>query len=84
MCWNASVSLNTYIFGLFACIFSYMNNRIKLPNILFYQSFMLMQLIEYFIWKKQFSNKLLSQIGYLLIFSQPIFSILLIENIKIN
>jgi hypothetical protein len=84
MCWSASVSLNTYILGLFACIFSYMNNRIKLSNLFFYQSFMLMQLIEYFIWKKQFSNKLLSQIAYILIFSQPIFGILLIENIKLK
>lgn len=84
MCWSANVSLNTYIFGLFACIFSYMNNRIKLPNIFFYQSFMIMQLIEYFVWKKQFSNKLLSQIAYILIFSQPIFGILLIENVKLK
>jgi hypothetical protein len=84
MCWSANVSLNTYIFGLFACIFSYMNNRIKLPNLFFYQSFMSMQLIEYFVWKKQFSNKLLSQIAYILIFSQPIFGILLIENVKLK
>jgi hypothetical protein len=84
MCWSASVSLNTYILGLFACIFSYMNNRIKLSNILFYQSFMLMQLIEYFVWKKQFSNKLLSQIAYILILAQPIFGILQIEDIKIK
>jgi hypothetical protein len=84
MCWSASVSLNTYIFGLFACIFSYMNNRIKLPNLFFYQSFMIMQLIEYFVWKKQFSNKILSQIAYILIFSQPIFGILLIENVKLK
>jgi hypothetical protein len=61
-----------------------MNNRIKLPNLFFYQSFMSMQLIEYFVWKKQFSNKLLSQIAYILIFSQPIFGILLIENVKLK
>jgi hypothetical protein len=84
MCWSANVSLNTYIFGLFACIFSYMNNRIKLYNLFFLQSFMSIQLIEYFVWKKQFSNKLLSQIAYILILVQPIFAILQIENIKIQ
>ena len=84
MCWSESVSLNTYIFGLFACIFSYMNNRIKLSNLFFYQSFMIIQLIEYFVWKKQFSNKLLSQIAYILILAQPIFGILQIKDIKIK
>jgi hypothetical protein len=30
MCWNENVSLNTYIFGLFASIFGYLNNKITL------------------------------------------------------
>jgi hypothetical protein len=80
MCWNAKVSLNTYIFGLFACIFAYFNNKLEITTLLFIQTWMSMQLIEYFIWSKTFSNKLLSQIAFILIVLQPIFGILSISN----
>jgi len=80
MCWNANISLNTYIFGLFASSFAYYNGDIKMPAFIFYQSVITMQLIEYFIWSKTFSNRLLSQLGLLLILSQPIFNIIKIES----
>ena len=80
MCWNANISINTYIFGLFACLFAFFNNKLSLTRFLFAQSWMSMQLIEYFIWSKTFSNRLLSQIAFLVVFSQPIFSILCISN----
>ena len=79
MCWNASVSLNTYIFGLFACAFAYFNNKISLLEFFNLQSFMMMQLTEYFIWSKQFSNRLVSQLSYILILSQPFFGLLTID-----
>jgi len=79
MCWNTSVSLNTYIFGLFASSFAYYNGVINLIGFIYYQSFIIMQLIEYFIWSKTFSNKLLSQIALFFIICQPIFNILKIE-----
>ena len=79
MCWNASVSLNTYIFGLFASLFSYYNGFGNILSVIFYQSFIIMQLIEYFIWTKTFSNKLLSQIALFVILCQPIFNIIKIE-----
>jgi hypothetical protein len=84
MCWNATVSINTYIFGLFACIFAYMNNVISLSTLLFNQSFMVMQLIEYLIWSKKFSNKILSQIAYISVLSQPIVGILTIDKPQIK
>jgi|LauGreDrversion4_2_1035121.scaffolds.fasta_scaffold13960_5 hypothetical protein len=80
MCWSAKVSLNTYILGLFACIFAYVNSKISLSVFIFCQSFMLMQLVEYFIWSKSFSNRILSQLGLLLIVLQPIFATLTIVN----
>jgi hypothetical protein len=80
MCWNASVSLNTYILGLFSSLFSYLNGASNIYLFIFYQSFISMQLIEYFTWSKTFSNKLLSQISLFLIICQPILSII---NIKI-
>jgi hypothetical protein len=76
MCWNATVSINTYFFSLFASIFAYMNNVINIPTFLLFQSFFTMQLIEYFVWSKTFSNRLLSQLAMFLVISQPIFSIL--------
>ena len=79
MCWNASVSLNTYIFGLFASLFSYYNGFGNILSVIFYQSFIIMQLLEYFIWTKTFSNKLLSQIALFVILCQPIFNIIKIE-----
>ena len=80
MCWNANVSLNTYIFGLFACFFAYFNNKLGFTSLLFIQSWMSMQLIEYFIWSKTYPNRLLSQIAWVFIFVQPIIGILSISN----
>jgi len=37
---------------------------------------MSMQLIEYFIWSKTFSNRVLSQVAFILIVLQPVFGIL--------
>ena len=79
MCWNASVSLNTYICGLFACLFAYFNNKISLLELFSLQSFMLMQLTEYFVWSKQFSNQVVSQLSYILIILQPFFGLLTID-----
>ena len=80
MCWNASVSLNTYIFGLFASSFAYCNGVIDLLGFILYQSILLIQLIEYFIWSKTFSNRLLSQIALFVIICQPMFNIIKIKN----
>jgi len=84
MCWNASVSLNTFVFSVFALLFSYYNGEAKIIGIIFYLSFIIMQLIEYLVWSKTsfISNRLLSQIALLFIFLQPIFNILNIEEKK--
>ena len=95
MCWNTSVSLNTFVFSMFVLLFIIYNNtyteyKIKeLQNIwlcLFLASFIFMQLIEYFIWRNindKYYNKLFSILGTLLIFSQPIFSSMItFQNIK--
>jgi hypothetical protein len=79
MCWNASVSLNTFVFSVFALLFSYFNGEAKIIGVIFYLSFIIMQLIEYFVWSKTYSNRLLSQIALLVIFFQPILNILNIE-----
>jgi hypothetical protein len=79
MCWNASVSLNTFAFGAFASLFAYFNGEMKILSVMCYFSVIIIQLIEYFVWSGTFSNRLLSQIAFLVIIFQPIFSIISIE-----
>ena len=73
MCWNASVSLNTFIFGLvcaiIASIFGNYNNIFLLIPL----SLSLMQLLEYFAWNNINNKKVikfLSYIGLFIIFLQ--------------
>ena len=79
MCWSASISLNTYALGLFASSLSYFNGITDIGGFIFYQSIILVQLIEYFIWSKTFSNRLLSQMALFVILTQPIFNIIRIQ-----
>lgn len=74
MCWNASVSLNTYLFSTFACLFALLNNVITIPQLFFLQSFMLIQLVEYFVWwsPPPSAHVMLSQLALLLILLQPL------------
>ena len=53
-----------------------MNNVIEFSSVVFLQSVFIMQLFEYFVWSKTFSNRLLSQIALSIIILQPIISIL--------
>jgi hypothetical protein len=75
MCWNQSVSLNTFLFGLFAVSLGLYNKVIKPLNALGAMSFISMQLIEFFAWRN-LGNKetisLLSKVALGLILSQPL------------
>ena len=75
MCWNQSVSLNTFLFGLFAVSLSLYNKVIKPLDALGAMSFISMQLIEYFAWAN-LGNKafisLLSKVALGFIVSQPL------------
>lgn len=83
MCWNQTVSLNTFIFGLFAVTFAYSNNVLTLYESLYYMSFISMQLVEYFTWKhldNKTINRLMSQSALLLILIQFPLLLLAYEN----
>jgi hypothetical protein len=87
MCWNETVSLNTFLFSLFGINFAYFNNVINGYEYLFYYSFISIQLVEYFTWKylnNKKINRLLSQLGLFLIALQPILFILIPNNVKFN
>jgi hypothetical protein len=80
MCWNAAVSLQTFMIGIIGILYAYIN-KYPFVELLFFFSFTLMQLIEYYIWiyiNNRSINKLLSIATILLIGIQPIISILTI------
>ena len=85
MCWNSKVSLNTFLFSLFAISFALFNNVIGVFEFLWYLSFISMQLLEYFTWENlhdKKTNRFLSQIGLFLIFIQIPFFILSCRNVE--
>lgn len=92
MCWNADVSLNTFLFSSFMLGLILYNNTYSQYKIkdfvsvwvyLFFMSFILMQLIEYFIWKninKPKYNQLFTTLATILLLVQPIATNMLITN----
>lgn len=96
MCWNEHVSLNTFLFSSFVLLLVFYNNtytqyKIKDFNsmwmYLFFISFICMQLIEFFIWRNinnTFYNHIFSTIAAILLFIQPIISLMLLPNISLR
>ena len=92
MCWNKDVSLNTFIFSSFVLGLIIYNNtytQYKIDELnsiwvyLFLMSFILIQLIEYFIWlniKNPLYNGVFTMLATLLLLVQPIVSTMLITN----
>jgi hypothetical protein len=96
MCWNADISINTFIFACLALVFIFYTNtytKYKTPTFnnswvyIFFFSLVSMQLVEYFIWKNmknKLMNILLSRISSVLVAFQPIAIIMIIENTNIR
>ena len=59
MCWNAEVSLNTFIYGTIAAIIVLSLNKIPIRTILLVYTVSLIQLMEYFTWKNINNNELI-------------------------
>ena len=96
MCWNEDVSLNTFLFSIFVLLLILYNNtytRYKIPffygvwKYIFFISFISMQLIEFLIWRNidnTFYNNVFSTMAALLIFIQPIISLMLLPDISLR
>jgi hypothetical protein len=82
MCWNASVSMNTFLFVVFSSVIGLYNNVLTFRQALFFLSYGGMQLIEYFLWKFPNLNNTFSTLGFALIVCQPFFSILQLNQIE--
>lgn len=96
MCWNETVSLNTFLFSSFVLFLIFYNNtytQYKIKNFssvwvyFFFISFISMQLIEFFIWRNindTFYNYIFSTMAALLIFLQPVISLMLLPDISLR
>jgi len=96
MCWNAEISLNTFLFSSAILILIIYNNTYTQYKVnffnniyayLFLLSFIFMQLVEFFLWKNINNKKInhvLSVLGALLLLLQPAFSLMLISNGKLR
>jgi hypothetical protein len=92
MCWNADVSINTFLFSCLALVFVWYTNtytKYKTPlfdNWLAYAAFLSvssMQLVEFFLWRNlddPYWNRVFSRIGFLLIWIQPWLFLLLAKS----
>lgn len=92
MCWNKEVSINTFLFSTFVLLLIIYNNtytQYKIKELhhfwvyMFFLSFILMQLAEYFIWsnfKNPFYNTFYSIMATLLLLIQPMVSLMLLTN----
>jgi hypothetical protein len=96
MCWNESVSLNTFVFSIFVLLLIIYNNaftQYKIPELnniwvyLFFTSVFFMQLIECFIWRNinnKFYNHIFSIAAVLLLILQPILSIMILTSAQLQ
>ena len=96
MCWNEHVSLNTFLVSfLTLCLVYYDNHytKYKIPNFenewmyVFLLLSFSMQLIEFFIWRNitnKFYNSIFTICAFILIFLQPIASLMLLSNLVLR
>ncbi len=86
MCWNAEVSIQTYLFAVISLILGY-SYGFPLRKLIFMIIFSNIQLIEYFLWKNlkdKKKNEFYSKLGYLNISLEPIGACLLIDNVQLR
>ena len=86
MCYNSSISLQTYLFSIIAFFIGY-SQGFSLPILLFGIVFSHMQLVEYFLWKNldnQKKNTLYSKWGAFILFLEPIFSLHMIPDTSLQ
>ena len=95
MCWNENVSLNTFLFSGVVLLLILYNNTFTQYKIqimhnkwiyLFFASFIIIQLIEFFIWRNLNNkyNNVFSIIASLVLISQPIVSLMILTNLPLR
>ena len=85
MCWNADVSIKSFLIGAIAIIGGAIYG-ISTPFLLFYSTIVCMQLVEYIVWTNindKTVNFYASIAAVFLLWLQPIFAMLTMPNYKI-
>jgi hypothetical protein len=85
MCWSAEVSLNTFLSGAFLTTIIYLLNPTDIFGIVFILSFLIIQLVEYFIWTNiddKIRLRFFGFLTYFIIFLQPIMLMYFTKNYK--
>ena len=83
MCWNATISLQTFLFSTIPLVLCLYYNLIDIKMYLIYQTFFSIQLIEYFLWtflNNKNWNRIFSIFGFILIILLVFFSIYACQN----
>ena len=78
MCWNASVSLQTFLFSTIPLVLCLYYGLIDIKDYFVFQTFISIQLLEYFLWtflKDKTWNRIFSILGFILIFLLAFFTI---------
>ena len=81
MCWNATVSLNTFLFGAFGVALALLNGYEPM-KLLFFMSFVTIQLIEFFLWTyldNKRINHIVTTINFVFLILQPFASAFLLH-----
>lgn len=76
MCWNAEISLNTFLFSTCAVALATFNGIAQPIEALYYMSFVSMQFTEYLAWRNLSATTAASVMGMGLILVQPALKIL--------
>jgi hypothetical protein len=96
MCWNAEISINTFMFSCLALIFIFLSSTFtkyksstftQIWVYLFFFEIASMQLVEYFLWKHlnhPQKNKWFSTIGFWIVMAQPLTLMMLIPHLQIK
>jgi len=96
MCWNAEVSLNTFLFSSFVLglvIYNNLYTQYKIPEIdnlwfyIFMMLFISVQLIEYFIWRNinnKYYNNIFSIIVTIVFILLPMSTMMMISDISVR
>jgi len=87
MCWNAAVSLQTFLFAIGCSAILIAMGAVPMGVIAFAMSVSIMQLNEYFLWthlENPMINNRMSVIGLLILAVQPIFAIGLIKSSRVR
>ena len=87
MCWNADVSLKTYLLGMALAALTKYRGSVDNATWAFLVLFTHMQLVEYFLWKNMDNPQQLelwSKIGSIVIVSQPLFLMNMMKDSKLK